>query len=262
MNETLRKMFKIFFHPKSPANVYRNPKRLLTNLVARSLNFYLRFLNRIRPGEQAKCNICGWVGQRFGYTSAISVDNYRADEICLRCGSNRRTRILVKVFAQSLELSDGRLTVVDVGGAKSTQKFFERYANLKYLSVDRYKGANVNSDITDIDLPSNSVEGVLCCHVLEHIDDYLKGMKELYRILKPSYYGVIAVPQTPRLKQTRRTGEETYEGYGHVWEFGEDFARHLKEVGFRVTTVNILEDECDEQSRKLPYHVVQKPYPN
>ena len=180
----------------------------------------------------------------------------------MRCGSNRRTRILLEVFAQSLKLTEGGLSVADVGGAKSTQKFFERYPNLKYLSVDRYKDADVNSDITDIALPSNSVEGVLCCHVLEHIDNYRKGMRELYRILKPSYFGVIAVPQTPGLKQTRRTGEETYEGYGHVWEFGEDFASHFQEVGFQVPTANVPEDEGDEQSRKLPYHVVQKTVPS
>ena len=56
MSETVRKSFKIFFHPKSPANVYRNPRRLLSNLVARSLNLYLGLLNRIRPGEQASLN--------------------------------------------------------------------------------------------------------------------------------------------------------------------------------------------------------------
>jgi SAM-dependent methyltransferase len=259
MIETLKKTARIFFHPKSPANVYQNPRRLLTNLIARTLNFYLRFISTIKVGGQAKCNICGWIGPKFGYTAAISVDYYRADDICLRCGSNRRTRLLMEVFAQHVELTADHLTVADVGGAKSTWHYFERYANVKYLSVDPYKEADVRSDITDIDLPDNSVESVICCHVLEHVEDYRKGMTELFRILKPGCYGVIAVPQTSGLKQTKRTGEKTYEGYGHVWDFGEDFAIHLQAVGFRVATVNLRECESDNQSVRWPYHVVQKP---
>ena len=44
--------------------------------------------------------------------------------------------------------------------------------------------ADLNLDLTNINLSSNSVDLLLCFHVLEHIPEDKKAMSELYRILK------------------------------------------------------------------------------
>jgi SAM-dependent methyltransferase len=144
------------------------------------------------------------------------------------------------------------LTIVEIGPSPSTRRFFERYPHLTYLTVDRFKEADIFSDVTNINLSSHSVDVIICCHVLEHIEAYRQGISELYRILKLGGRGFIAVPQTPGLKVSRRITAPTFLGYGHLWEFGDDFAGQLAQAGFQVFTH--YDPAGDE-----PFHLVTKP---
>jgi SAM-dependent methyltransferase len=254
----ISKALRTFLYPASPAAVYRHPGRFLNFLRASCLNRGLRIGERIKPGGRVACNICGWRGRRFGYAAAVSVDFFEPDNLCLRCASNPRTRSLIDLLVSQVGL-DGNLTVADVGAAACTRFFFRRYPDVRYLVVDRYKEADVFSDIVDIRLPADSVDRILCCHVLEHIDDYRKGIAELFRILRSGGSGIIAVPQTPGLARSERTHENTFQGYGHVWEFGDDFPGRLTDAGFRVRTVVVPAEDPKKKSEPIPYHLVVKP---
>ena len=98
-----------------------------------------------------------------------------------------------------------------------------------------------------------------CCHVLEHIDDYRKGIAELFRILRGGGSGIIAVPQTPGLARSERTHEAAFQESGYVWEFGDDFADRLRDAGFRVRTVVVPADGSKKKPEPMPYHLVHKP---
>jgi SAM-dependent methyltransferase len=98
-------------------------------------------------------------------------------------------------------------------GGRVHPHFFGLYHDIPYLVVDRYKRADVLSNIR---LPAGSVDRVLCCHVLEHIEDCRKGILELFRILKPDGSGVIAAPQTAGLARSLKTHEPAFQGYGHA----------------------------------------------
>ncbi len=41
-------------------------------------------------------------------------------------------------------------------------------------------------DVTRITYDSNTFDVILCSHVLEHVPDDDKAMRELYRVLKPN----------------------------------------------------------------------------
>ena len=254
----IKKALRTFLHPDSPAAVYRHPGRFINFLRASWLNWSLRLRERISPGDRATCNICEWRGRRFGYTPSVSADFSEPDGLCLNCASNPRTRSLIDLLVREVGL-DGNLTVADVGAAASTRIFFRRYPDIRYLVVDRYKTADVFSDIGDIRLPADSVDRILCCHVLEHIDDYRKGIAELFRILRGGGSGIIAVPQTPGLARSERTHEAAFQESGYVWEFGDDFADRLRDAGFRVRTVVVPADGSKKKPEPMPYHLVHKP---
>lgn len=251
----LGKALRVFLHPESPAWVLRQPSSLFYAVSARVLNAGLRARQRFTRNSAAHCIVCGWSGPRFGYSAAVTIARLGADENCLQCGSNPRTRVLVSLLAERIDLDARERTIVDVGAAACTRRFFARHPKVRYRVVDRFKHADVQSDATSIDLPDASADVVVSCHVIEHLDDARAAIRELHRILRDDGVGLIAVPQTRGLATSRKTGQKIMSGYGHVWEFGDDFAGLLGEAGFEVSTVN---RSITDHEGWLPYHFVTK----
>jgi len=113
----------------------------------------------------------------------------------------------------------------------------------------------VRNDVDDrVDLTAmpgyadNSVDIFLCSHVLEHIPEDRKAMRELYRILKPGGFGVVLVPLVIGIEETHEDPSiDTialrwkYFGMGdHVRQYGRrDFVKRLAAAGFRVEQLGI-----------------------
>ena len=113
-NSKFKRAVRLFLHPRSPAACYRNPYPLLSGVLARSLNLMLRVRNQLFPSKAVVCPVCDWTGSRLGYSSAASVNSFRANEICLRCGTNSRTRAMLEVLVDVADLSLPSV-IVDVG---------------------------------------------------------------------------------------------------------------------------------------------------
>ena len=78
------------------------------------------------------------------------------------------------------------LHIAPASNEKRLVEFFRRIPGLDYLSGDLSSPlAMVPMDITDIQYPDNSFDAILCLHVLEHVPDDRKAMRELFRVLKP-----------------------------------------------------------------------------
>lgn len=50
------------------------------------------------------------------------------------------------------------------------------------------------ADAENLPFKDKSLVAVVSCHVLEHLPDFDRGLKELYRVLNPDGLGVIAIP--------------------------------------------------------------------
>ena len=57
-----------------------------------------------------------------------------------------------------------------------------------------HTAADLKLDLDHIDQPSASWDVVFCNHVLEHVPDYKRALRELYRILKPGGSLVCSFP--------------------------------------------------------------------
>lgn len=138
--------------------------------------------------------------------------------------------------------------------------FWQLFTSLKdidYWPVDldpsRYGGKVRKAvDITDITFDNDSFDLIMCTHVLEHIPDDKKAMRELYRVLKPGGMAFLNVPlfNMPATleKPEYNTPELRLKYYGqedHVRAYGLDYPQRLVDAGFKVQlfTMNGLDEK-------------------
>ena len=95
-------------------------------------------------------------------------------------------------------------------------------------------------DITNIQYSDHCFDVIYCSHVLEHIPNDRKAMRELERVLKPNGWAVLMVPITvdKTIKDPLETNlaerERRFGRHDHVRHYGLDFGKRLEEEGFKV----------------------------
>jgi SAM-dependent methyltransferase len=138
---------------------------------------------------------------------------------------------------------------------------FKNLKNLDYTTADLYSPiVDVKADILNLPFEDNCFDIVLCNHVLEHIEDDNKAMKELYRVLKPGGMGIFQIPQDLSLDNTfedftitsPEARTKNFGQYDHVRIYGKDYFDRLRKVGFKVYEVDyskIISDELVNRYR-------------
>ncbi len=133
-------------------------------------------------------------------------------------------------------------------------KRFRKMGNLDYTTADLESPlADIKLDVQQMPFENNTFDTVICNHVLEHVPDDRKAMREILRVLKPGGFGIMQVPMDMSL-------EKTYEDPGivlpqdrgkhfrqkdHYRLYGHDYLERLKECGFIIPEDNYL-DQIDE----------------
>ena len=134
----------------------------------------------------------------------------------------------------------------------SFESRLKRLLGSSYLTADLFNPrAMVKMDITDIQYDDETFDVVYCSHVLEHVPDDRKAMRELRRVLKSDGWAVLLVPitadetfedpsVTDPAERLRLFGQED-----HVRRYGPDYRQRLEESGFKVT-VSVASDFMDD----------------
>ena len=130
------------------------------------------------------------------------------------------------------------------------QAFYKRFresTHLNYTTTDLNSPlADVKADICNLPFEDNAYDIIFCNHVLEHIPDDIKAMKELYRILKTGGMAILQVPQDLNREFTfeddsitdREERAKIFGQYDHVRVYGRDYFDKLRSVGFKVDEVD------------------------
>ena len=202
-------------------------------------------------GSGVRCPVCegefkSYVGGETGY--------------CPGCQTRDRCRLMwLFLRDQRPELLGCSKAILQIAPDPGLEHLFRGMRGIRYLSGDLHEPeALVQLDLTNLDLPDMCFDLVICIHVLAHISNDRKAMREIRRVLRP---GGIALIMTP-LASDR---EETYEdpciigsdardkAYGE-WDFvrtyGLDLEDRLKEADFDVEELFPAESLSDDR-RKL-----------
>jgi SAM-dependent methyltransferase len=99
-----------------------------------------------------------------------------------------------------------------------------------------------NAVLENADIPDESFDVVLLNHVIEHIDDPLRTLREVNRILKPKGHFVIETPRydTLMFKLLGRR-ERSVSCSGHIYFFTTQTLKNLYETaGFKMVHLNYV----------------------
>lgn len=180
-----------------------------------------------------RCPICEWSGRKFNLGGGKN--KQRFDSRCPNCGSMERHRLAILVAKKCKHIDFSK--VLHVAPETELSKWL-RLKSERYLSIDLYSEAMLKMDITNLELPDNSMTLIWASHVLEHVVDDRKAISEIYRVLEPNGIAFIQVPIWP-LKTfedfTIVKPEERLKNFyqeDHVRLYGLDIAKRFEEEGF------------------------------
>ena len=87
----------------------------------------------------------------------------------------------------------------------------------------------IKGDATNLPFQSESFDAVLCLDVLEHIEDDVSALKEMYRVTKQGGKFLFSVPEDPKL------WSDHDEAVSHVRRYlRKDFENKISEAGFQI----------------------------
>jgi len=169
----------------------------------------------------------------------------RANVLCPGSLSLERHRLLWLYLKEKTNFFSKSQKVLHIAPEVCFMKAFEKQHGEGYITADIESPlAKVKMDVHDIPFEESTFDIAMCNHVMEHVEDDIKAMSEIYRVLKPGGWAIIQIPFFYPLK------DETYEdknitdpkdreqAYGqddHVRMYGKDYGARLEQAGFKVT---------------------------
>jgi SAM-dependent methyltransferase len=213
--------------------MYQTFKKIITTIVPRKLLFEqeenLRSLYSIfNSGNEYQCPICNKNLKHF-------IPTKQNDFLCPNCGSLQRNRRLWKLL--DAEFITPNSIVLDFSPSRCLFRKLKKIKTIKYQSTDLSGDfiADYAFDITNLEIEDNSLDLVICYHILEHIIDDTTAMKELYRVMK---LGAKALVQTPFKEGT------TYEDFSI--QSDEERLKHFgQEDHVRIYSVSGLKERLE-----------------
>ena len=195
-------------------------------------------------GNRFHCPVCETCICRFYPFGVVP----RPNALCPVCGSLERHRMIWLYFRNETNLFSPPLKkMLHIAPEACFVKKLGASPCIDYLTADLTDTAMIRMDITDIQYPDNSFDVIYCSHVLEHIPDDRKAMRELARILQPSGWAILQVPlaignSVEDLSITDPKERERYFGqHDHVRVYGHDYKDRLVDAGFTVNVVKYME---------------------
>ena len=212
-----------------------------------------RAVSFIYAGDRYECVFCGGRFKKLiprGLNYGVLVDQHvvgggiRDNAFCPRCLSYDRERLVYLYLKNETDLLRRPAKVLHVAPERQLLKVLRRHPDFNVTTGDLFsKAVDVKLDVTAIQFGDNTFDLVLCNHVMEHVPDDRKAMREILRVLKP---GGLALLQTPISLKMEKTDEELADipESERISRFGQkdhcriyaqaDYPQRLRECGYEV----------------------------
>jgi len=175
-------------------------------------------------------------------TETFNIENY----LCSHCSCSDRERLYALYFDKCVSKNDEKkYKVLDIAPDRSLSQYLKSSPNFIVRTADLYmEGVDDKVDITNMTIYADeSFDIFICSHVLEHVEEDVKAMKELHRVLKKDGWGITMVPIDLGLEKDYENPDIKDEA-GRWKHFGQNdhvrmyskkgFITKLQSVGFTV----------------------------
>ncbi len=206
-------------------------------------------------GSNVECPIIGRTYRKFMPYGRLKP---RENALCPGSLSLERHRLLWLFLKEKTNLFNEKICLLHIAPEQCFMDHFEEASNIEYITGDIESPlARVRMDIHDIPFPDNSFDAVMCNHVMEHVNDDIRCMSEICRVLKPGGWAIMQVPQDYDREETLedpaitdpRERERIYWQSDHVRLYGRDYGKRLARAGFNVREDHFLEELGEEKQR-------------
>lgn len=196
----------------------------------------------VHLGGKFKCTVCGRRSKYFREAGIVP----RKDAKCPFCGAVERHRLFWQYIKDHTDFeTTPPKNALHIAPKEILEKKLRPLIGEGYVTGDLFDPrADLKMDITEIQFPDNSFDFIYCSHVLEHVPDDRKAMREFRRVLTDDGFAVLIVPIYPEPTIEDPSIEDPKERlrlFGqddHVRKYGPDFADRLKEEGFNVQAIS------------------------
>ena len=224
-------------------------------------------------GRGKECPMCGCRRRKFlpyGYVEQ------RDNALCPNCLSLERHRLLWLYLERETDLLTARPRLLHAAPEVALMRKFKKLykdSPQQYVTADLESPlADMHFDIQQIPLADGEFDVVICNHIMEHVEDDLRAMRELCRILRPGGWGIILSPVDLARETTFEDDsiidpdERTriFGQYDHRRIYGRDYADRLAAAGFDVEEWDYRAEfsKAEQELYALPedhIYIVRKP---
>ncbi|MBT5438660.1 MAG: methyltransferase domain-containing protein [Flavobacteriales bacterium] len=221
--------------------------KFLLNKLPRPLLIRLSYIFKffapiLYRGNKVECPVCERSFSKFlSYGSNVA---HRENVLCPYDLTLERHRLMWLYLTRKTDFfSAESLKVLHIAPEQCFLTLFKKQKNLDYTTADLVSPiADIHFDLHDIPLEDNQYDVIFCNHVMEHVDDPIRCMSELNRVMKSGGWAIMQVPQDMSRAETYEDKSITSpeEREKHFWQkdhvrlFGKDYPSYLEKAGFKV----------------------------
>ncbi|HEY3401875.1 MAG TPA: class I SAM-dependent methyltransferase [Ohtaekwangia sp.] len=228
----------------------------------------LKVLGLFYGGSNVTCPVCEKSYREFLPYGRIKP---RPNALCPNCLSLERHRLIWLYLKEKTNFFKSKLHVLHIAPEACYIKRFEKIHGDQYITADIESPlAKVKMDIHEIPFAENTFDAVLCNHVLEHVQDDIKAMSEIHRVLKPGGFAIMQVPFFNPVPNTTfedntitdpREREKIFGQDDHVRKYGTDYSQRIERAGLKAVEdgfVNELTDHVRNQFGLVKGEIIYK----
>jgi SAM-dependent methyltransferase len=218
----------------------------------------LRFIGLFLLGKNVTCPICTKSFRKFLPYGRI---NPRPNALCPNCLSLERHRLIWLYLKEKTNFFNHKQHVLHIAPEGCFIYPFQEIHQDQYITADIESPlAKVKMDIHKIPFAPNTFDVVLCNHVLEHVQDDLKALEEIERVLKPKGFAILQVPffhpvpektfSDPTITD-RKTREKMFGQDDHVRKYGKDYPSRIERAGLKAIQEEFVNEIPESRLKKF-----------